>query len=93
MRAHTEQHDFASLLPLPVPSYSRRYISSGSGKGNAVGLAAVSAVVFPIFYFIRLYRPGPPMTNIVFLFTSQFVVGFSWQDEHIFTLASPGECL
>jgi hypothetical protein len=37
---------------------SYRYISTGLGHGNAYGLAAVCAVVFPIMYFGRLYWPG-----------------------------------
>ncbi|TDL16038.1 hypothetical protein BD410DRAFT_731828 [Rickenella mellea] len=66
------------------------YASTGAGQGNAFGLAAVSAVCFPFFFFIRLYAPGPPMSKIIFLFTTQLVVGFSWQDRHIPSLASPG---
>jgi 4-amino-4-deoxy-L-arabinose transferase-like glycosyltransferase len=45
------------------------YISSGRGSGNAIGLAAVCAVAFPLMIFGRLYYPGPPMTVIVFFVT------------------------
>lgn len=48
---------------------SYRYISCGKGKGNPYGLAAVCAVVFPFFFFARLYWPIPPMRNIVFFVT------------------------
>lgn len=60
-----------SLLAQRV-HYSR-YISCGSGRGNAFGLAAVSAVCFPFIFFARLYWPGPPMTIIVFAVTCLLV--------------------
>ncbi|KAH7923390.1 hypothetical protein BV22DRAFT_1196761 [Leucogyrophana mollusca] len=61
------------------------YISTGSGRGNAYGLAAVCAVCFPFFFFARLYWPVPPMTNLIF-----FVIGYSYQDTHLVTPSSPG---
>ncbi|KDQ52942.1 hypothetical protein JAAARDRAFT_39659 [Jaapia argillacea MUCL 33604] len=66
------------------------YISTGSGRGNAFGLAAVCAVCFPFFYFARIYWPGPPMTNIIFFVTVALVVGYSWQDTHLASPVNPG---
>ncbi|KAF9446717.1 hypothetical protein P691DRAFT_776668 [Macrolepiota fuliginosa MF-IS2] len=59
-------------------------------RGNPYGLAAVSAVCFPFFFYGRLYWPGPPMTNIVFFVTTILVVGYSYQDQHILVPGSPG---
>ena len=42
-----------------------RYISAGKGHGNIYGLAAVTAVCFPFFFFGRLYWPGAPMFNLI----------------------------
>ncbi|KAI0716122.1 hypothetical protein C8T65DRAFT_738161 [Cerioporus squamosus] len=58
------------------------YISTGSGKGNPYGLAAVIAVSAPFLFYGRLYWPVPPMTNIIFFVTVALVIGFSWQDTH-----------
>ncbi|GJE89275.1 aromatic acid exporter family member 2 domain-containing protein [Phanerochaete sordida] len=58
------------------------YISAGKGHGNIYGLAAVTAVCFPFFFFGRLYWPGAPMFNLIFFVTSVLVIGFSWQDVH-----------
>ncbi|KAI0089790.1 hypothetical protein BDY19DRAFT_888753 [Irpex rosettiformis] len=58
------------------------YISSGNGKGNAYGLAAVCAVSFPFIFFGRLYWPVPPVSNLIFFVTAIVVLGFSWQDTH-----------
>ncbi|KAI0641257.1 hypothetical protein C8Q79DRAFT_919931 [Trametes meyenii] len=58
------------------------YISTGSGQGNAYGLAAVIGVCAPFFFFWRLYWPVPPMTNIIFFVTTALVLGFSWQNTH-----------
>ncbi|OCH87285.1 hypothetical protein OBBRIDRAFT_814199 [Obba rivulosa] len=58
------------------------YISAGSGLGSPYGLAAVCAVCFPVFFYGRLYWPGPPMTNAIFFVTTALVVGYSWQDTH-----------
>ncbi|KAI0353282.1 hypothetical protein OH77DRAFT_1407363 [Trametes cingulata] len=58
------------------------YISTGSGHGNAYGLAAVIGVCAPFFFYWRLYWPVPPMTNIIFFVTTALVVGFSWQNTH-----------
>ncbi|KAF7798199.1 hypothetical protein EIP86_009416 [Pleurotus ostreatoroseus] len=44
------------------------YISTGSGRGNPYGLAVITAVCFPFFFFVRLYWPGPPMTNLIVMF-------------------------
>ena len=46
-----------------------RYLSTGKGSGNPYGLAAVTAVCFPFFFYARLYWPGPPMSNIIFFVT------------------------
>ncbi|KAI0770884.1 hypothetical protein BD413DRAFT_553337 [Trametes elegans] len=58
------------------------YTSTGSGQGNAIGLAAVIGVCAPFFFFWRLYWPVPPMTNIILWVTTALVVGFSWQNTH-----------
>jgi len=50
-----------------------RYISTGDGKGNPYGLAAVFAACFPVFFFARLYWPGPPMTNLILFVTITLV--------------------
>lgn len=41
-----------------------RYISCGTGNGNAYGLAAVAAAFFPPIFYARLYWPVPPMTKV-----------------------------
>ncbi|KAI0060820.1 hypothetical protein BV25DRAFT_1871013 [Artomyces pyxidatus] len=61
------------------------YISTGMGRGDAVGLAAVCAVAFPFLFYARLYWPGPPITNIIFLVTVALTIGFSWQNTHFRT--------
>ncbi|KAG5730014.1 hypothetical protein E4T56_gene20195 [Termitomyces sp. T112] len=66
------------------------YISCGSGRGNAYGLAAVCAVCFPILFFARLYWPGPPMTIIVLGVTCMLVIGYSYQDVHQILPGTPG---
>ncbi|KII83920.1 hypothetical protein PLICRDRAFT_179954 [Plicaturopsis crispa FD-325 SS-3] len=66
------------------------YISTGNGRGSPYGIAAVYGVCFPFFFYARLYWPGPPMTNLVFFVTSILVVGYSYQDQHIFLPSSPG---
>ena len=43
------------------------YISAGSGKGNAYGLAVVIGVSSPFLVFWRLYWPIHPITNIVYI--------------------------
>ncbi|EIW75984.1 hypothetical protein CONPUDRAFT_93215 [Coniophora puteana RWD-64-598 SS2] len=66
------------------------YISTGLGRGNPYGLAAVFAVVFPFLFYARLYWPVPSMVNLVFFVTSMLVVGYSYQDEHLYTASAPG---
>lgn len=66
------------------------YISSGSGDGNPYGLAAVCAVFFPIFFFIKLYCPIMPLTTTVFALTASLVVGYSYQDVFIVVPGAPG---
>ncbi|KAJ7444827.1 hypothetical protein FB451DRAFT_1433746 [Mycena latifolia] len=66
------------------------YISAGSGSGNAYGLGAVCAVCYPFFFYGRLYWPGPPMRVIIFFVTAILVIGYSYQDQNIFTPGSPG---
>ncbi|TFY76526.1 hypothetical protein EWM64_g7486 [Hericium alpestre] len=58
------------------------YISTGTGRGNAFGLATTLGVAFPFFFFMRLYWTVPPMINIIFFVTCMLVVGFSWQNTH-----------
>ncbi len=68
------------------------YIGSGSGKGNPYGLAAVSAVGFPIVFGIRLYYPASPLTVIIFAVSVGLVIGYSWVNGSIgpFTNATWG---
>ncbi|KAG6818619.1 hypothetical protein H0H93_003420 [Arthromyces matolae] len=66
------------------------YISCGSGRGNAYGLAAVCAVCFPMLFFARLYWPGPPMTIIVLCVTCILVIGYSYQDTVQILPGNPG---
>ncbi|KAI9457691.1 hypothetical protein HD554DRAFT_2141770, partial [Boletus coccyginus] len=66
------------------------YISTGSGQGNAFGLAAVCFVCFPFFFFARLYWPVPPMTNLIIWITAALVFGYSYQDTHLASSSSPG---
>ena len=49
------------------------HISTGAGRGNPYGLAAVCAVAFPFFFYVRLYLPGPPVPNIIFFTTTALV--------------------
>ena len=67
-----------------------RYISSGSGTGNAYALAAICAICFPFFYFARIYYPGPPINVVFFFLTSQLVIGYSWQDTHLPSITEAG---
>lgn len=69
----------------------KRHISTGSGRGNPYGLAAVTAVCFPVFFFGRLYFPASPMTLTIFFVTTVLVVGYSWQDTHFPTLSNAGK--
>jgi uncharacterized membrane protein YgaE (UPF0421/DUF939 family) len=66
------------------------YISTGSGKGDAFGLAAVCFVCFPFFFFFRLYWPVAPMTNMIIWVTTALVFGYSYQDTHLPSPSSPG---
>src|SRR5882672_2946240 len=68
---------FGSILGLVM-----WYISSGTSKGNPFGLAAISACCYPLFFFIRVYYPGPPINVAFFFLSSQLVLGYSWQDTH-----------
>ena len=42
-----------------------RYISTGLGRGNPYGLAAVCAVCFPFFFYGKMYWPGSPMFTMI----------------------------
>jgi len=66
------------------------YISTGKGSGNAFGLAAITAAVFPLFAFLRIYFPGPPIIPIFFILTAQLVIGYSWQDSHFPSVSAAG---
>ncbi|KDR73331.1 hypothetical protein GALMADRAFT_228417 [Galerina marginata CBS 339.88] len=59
------------------------YISCGSSRGNAYGLATVCAICYPFFFFARLYWPIAPMRNIILFVTSILVIGYSYQDIHL----------
>ncbi|KAJ1018029.1 hypothetical protein NDA16_004898 [Ustilago loliicola] len=56
------------------------YISTGSGRGNAYGLGATTAVAFPFLMLFRIYFPGPPITPIIASVTTALIVGYSWKD-------------
>ncbi|KAI0697464.1 hypothetical protein BC835DRAFT_1504792 [Cytidiella melzeri] len=58
------------------------YISAGDGKGNAYGLAAVTAVSFPFVFYALLYWPITPTSKVIFFVTATVIIGFSWQDAH-----------
>lgn len=59
------------------------YISTGTGHGSPYGLAATCAVAFPLFFYARLYWPGPPMTNLIFFVTTALVSSsFVVTEEH-----------
>ncbi|KAI0344331.1 hypothetical protein BDW22DRAFT_1355705 [Trametopsis cervina] len=58
------------------------YISTGSGRGNAYGLAVTCAITFPVIFFARLYWTAPPVSNMIFFVTAIVILGFSWQDTH-----------
>lgn len=58
------------------------YISTGDGRGNAYGLAATSAIAFPMIFLARLYYPAPPITSIITTVTVALIIGYSWQDTH-----------
>ncbi|KAH6904695.1 hypothetical protein BKA70DRAFT_1296143 [Coprinopsis sp. MPI-PUGE-AT-0042] len=66
------------------------YISTGAGEGSAYGLAAVCLVCFPFFFFVRLYSPMPPMTNIILFATAILVIGYSYQNKVQPTPGNPG---
>lgn len=46
-----------------------RYVSCGSERGNAFGLAAVCGVSFPFLYFAQMYVPSSPTTNTAYFLT------------------------
>lgn len=62
------------------------YIGAGSGNGNAFGLAAVAAVVFPCLMFFRLYWPGPVLTTVVFSTSVCLVIGYSYLNAHLYQM-------
>jgi hypothetical protein len=57
-------------------SLTRRYIGSGSGRGNPYGLAAIAAVTFPLAMFFRIYFPGPVLTAVFGPVTFALVLGY-----------------
>lgn len=65
------------------------YIGSGSGPGNAYGVAVVCFVVFPLLMFHRLHYM-PPIAAILTSVTAALVVGYSWQDTHSPALSAAG---
>ncbi|KAG2070593.1 hypothetical protein BDR04DRAFT_1198344 [Suillus decipiens] len=66
------------------------YISTGNGRGNPYGLAAVCAVCYPSIFFARLYWPIAPMTNLIIWVTAALIVGYSYDDTHLIVSSSPG---
>ena len=65
------------LDSLSITHCRGRYTSTGLGRGNAYGLAAVCGALFPFMMFGRLYWPGPPMTNILFFVTAMLVSSYT----------------
>ncbi|EJD51076.1 hypothetical protein AURDEDRAFT_182332 [Auricularia subglabra TFB-10046 SS5] len=66
------------------------YTSTGTGNGNPFGLAAVCAVYFPLAFYMLLWSPLHPATNMIFHATVALVIGYSWQDTNLQLPASPG---
>jgi uncharacterized membrane protein YgaE (UPF0421/DUF939 family) len=67
------------------------YIGSGSGPGNAYGLAAVMAVVIVATMYWRLFAPPEQMqASIMTAATAYLVVAYSWVDTHIPSYGNPG---
>lgn len=64
---------------------------SGSGPGNAYGLAAVMAVVIVVIMWWRLFTPPEQMpASIMTGATIYLVIVYSWIDTHIPSYGSPG---
>lgn len=63
------------------------YIGSGNGKGNPYGLAAVTAVIFPLACFYRVHYPVV-LTTVVFTTSMCLVVGYSYLNGHLFRLTN-----
>lgn len=59
------------------------YIGAGHGSGNPFGVGAVTAVVFPLAMFYRLYYPAPVLTTVVFTTSIMLVIGYSWQNGNV----------
>ncbi|KAE9392227.1 hypothetical protein BT96DRAFT_924850 [Gymnopus androsaceus JB14] len=55
--------------------------------GGVVGLCIC---MFPFFFYIRLYIPGPPMRILIFFVTAVLVIGYSYQDQFQALPSSPG---
>lgn len=67
------------------------YIGSGSGPGNAYGLATIMAVVIIALMWWRLFAPPEQMqATIMTAATIYLVVGYSWVDTHIPSYGNPG---
>jgi nicotinamide riboside transporter PnuC len=65
-------------------------MSAGTGTGNPYALGAIAAICYPVFFFFRIYYPGPPINVVFFFLTSQLVVGYSWQATHLPAIAGAG---
>ena len=61
------------LFEQKAPLYFYRYASTGSGRGNPYGLAAVFVVCAFPFLYARLYLPWNQLTTIVFFVTAMLV--------------------
>jgi Fusaric acid resistance protein-like len=49
------------------------HMSTGAGRGDSYGLAAICAIAFPFFSYAKLYWTGPPLPNLIFFLTTELV--------------------
>ncbi|TQV96719.1 protein (fungal and plant) [Cordyceps javanica] len=68
------------------------YIGSGSGSGNPYGLGAITALMTVPLVWLRVW--GPHMFTVAAIMcgaTFALVVGFSYDDHHIYQYGLPGQ--
>jgi len=59
---------------------SSRYCRKLS-QGTEIGIALVSALCLPAFFYVRLYCPIPPISNIIFFLTTFLVSNVKFRSE------------
>jgi len=67
------------------------YIGAGTGEGSPYGIAAITIVILGPILFAKMAAPASQVT--IWLMTGVmivFVVGYSWIDSHLHTVANPG---